>query len=404
MNINDTTKDFIQAYCQEDIKTLALRYGSGKCESDGDGLNLPFALDQIAGWQTARRKLPSWAEREGIVYPPHINMEQCSSEETARYKASVAGSGDLLIDLTGGFGVDFSFISRGFKQAVYVEQNERLCAIAQTNFRALSLDNVEVVCRDAASFLDNVSTERSNTLIYLDPSRRDSHGRKVYGMEDCSPDVVAMKDMLLEKAGRVMVKLSPMLDWHAAVKAFGGNCSEVHIVSVDNECKELLLVLTSEKQEKVRLVCVNGSDRIFTAEVEVGKKEKPSLLPDVGCTLPGCYLYVPNASIMKGGAYGGLTREFPILMLATNSHLFVSPLDIGDFPGRKFCVKAYTTMNKRELRRNLSGISSANISVRNFPLSADELRKRLKLKDGGEVYLFATTVKRKRLIFITEKA
>lgn len=404
MNISDATINFIKAHRQEDINMLALRYGNAKGQLSDKELDLPFALDQIAGWQTARIKLPAWAATEGIIYPPHINMEQCSSEETARYKASLLGGGSLLIDLTGGFGVDFSFMSRGFKHAIYVEQNERLCAITQQNFHLLSLENVEVVCDDAVSFLENISTDNAKTVIYLDPSRRDVHGRKVYGIEDCTPDVITLKEKLLEKAEMVMIKLSPMLDWHAAVKAFGGNCHEVHIVSVDNECKELLLILRAETCEKVRLVCVNSGDSIFKSVVDIYNNDAPQLLPDVGNIVPGSYLYVPNASIMKGGIYGSLTVKFPISMIGTNSHLFISTIDIDNFPGRKFLVRTVTTMNKRELKQKLSNIDRANISVRNFPLSVAELRKRLKLKDGGEVYLFATTIGKQHIMLVTQRA
>lgn len=428
MDINVATKDFIRAHRQDEVRSLALRYAGLR----GD-INLPFALDQIAGWQTARKKLPMWAATEGIIYPPHLSMEQCSSEKTARYKSRLAGS--TLIDLTGGFGVDLSFMSRSFSHAVYVERNERLCAIAEHNFKALGLKNAEVVCGDAVEYLHsmvlpsrqytqtdgNPKSHSSNlipqTVIYLDPARRDANGHKVYGIEDCTPDVLALKDELLDKADTVMIKLSPMLDWHAATKAFGECCREVHILSVDNECKELLLVLRNNKQHGL-LYCVDDGQTFVVGLDDVSERDK--LCPYEECKthgndislftsqgqdspLTGFFLYVPNASIMKAGVFSILTERFPVRMADKNSHLFISDKYIDDFPGRKFMIRATTSLNKHELKEKLGGIERANISVRNFPLSAVGLRKRLKLKDGGSIFLFATTMGGKHIILITEK-
>lgn len=394
-DFSESTIKFVREHRNDDVRQLALRFANRLNE---DGLNLDLALNQISGWQTARKKLPSWAANDDIIFPPHLNMEQCSSEKTARYKARLCGSGSL-IDLTGGFGVDFSFMSRCFGHAVYVERDERLCAIAKHNFHALGLRNVEVVCGDGVEYLHSINRTGSQTTIYLDPARRDIHGRKVYGIEDCTPDVLQLKDELLSKADRVMIKLSPMLDWHAAVKAFGDCCKEVHIVSVGNECKELLLMLESQQPDisynnaPIKVVCVNDEE-IFAVSSDIPRTIR---LSD---SIDAKYLYIPNASVMKAGIFAHLTDVFPLAMADRDSHVFLSNEDINGFPGRKFNIIATTTMNKKELKQKLAGIGRANISVRNFPLSAEALRQRLKIKDGGDIYLFATTVCGKYIIYI----
>ena len=229
---------------------MALR-GSKNPEVD-----LAFALDQIAGRQKAKVKLPSWAAIDGIVYPPHLSMEQCSSEHTAKYKASIAGEGALVVDLTAGFGVDLAFISKGFERAVHIERQPQLCAISSENYERLGLHHIEVVCGDGIDYLHHLDHA---DLIYLDPARRDEHGSRTYGIADCTPNVLEIRDELLSKAERVMIKLSPMLDWRKAVEELG-NVSEVHIVSVENECKELLILVEcggSKAEGDYSVHCVN---------------------------------------------------------------------------------------------------------------------------------------------------
>ena len=381
--MNQATKDYIKKHAEEDVRQLALR---GTKDSEVD---LTFALEQIAGRQKAKTKIPSWAETEGIIYPSHLSMEQCSSEQTARYKASIAGEGALVVDLTAGFGVDLAYISQGFKKAVHVEQQPQLCAISSENYKVLGLNHVEVVCGDCVDYLHQLDHA---DLIFLDPARRDEHGGRTYGIADCTPNVLEIRDELLENADRVMLKLSPMLDWRKAVEDIG-NVSEVHIVSVDNECKELLLMM--EKEEKsLKVVCVNN-ESVF----EVGtpmRMFRPPLTPS-NSNLGGerRYLFEPNASVMKAGCFDELQSRFPVMQLDKNSHLFVSDKDVGDFPGRRFIIERTTSMNKHDLKVALEDISKANITVRNFPMSVAELRKRLRLKEGGEVFIFATTVEGK---------
>ncbi len=379
--MNQATIDFIRVHAEADVRQLALQ-GTKNPE-----VNLTFALDQIAGRQKAKSKLPSWAAIDGMTYPPHLSMEQCSSEQTARYKASIAGKGALVVDLTAGFGVDLAFISQSFQQAVHIEQQAPLCAISSENYKLLGLNHIEVVCADGVDYLHQLDHA---DLIFLDPARRDDHGARTYGIADCTPNVLELRDELLQKADRVMLKLSPMLDWRKAVEDLG-NVNEVHIISVDNECKELLLILSKE-EKPLKLFCINNG-QVF--EGDQGDWFNERSIAEIRVPVPmssQTYLFEPNASIMKAGCFALLEQRYNVSQLDKNSHLFVSDSDISDFPGRRFIIEKTTSMNKRELKAALDGINRANITVRNFPLSVAELRKRLKLKDGGDHYLFATTV------------
>ena len=381
IEMNQATIDFIRKHAEADVRQLALQ-GTKNPEVD-----LTFALDQIAGRQKAKTKLPTWATIDGIIYPPHLSMEQCSSEQTARYKASLAGKGALMVDLTAGFGVDMAFMSQGFQKAVHVEQQMPLCAISSENFKLLGLNHIEVVCADGIEYLHQLNHA---DLIFLDPARRDDHGARTYGIADCTPNVLELHDELLQKADRIMIKLSPMLDWRKAVEDLG-NVNEVHIVSVDNECKELLLILSKDKKP-LKLFCVNNN-QVF--EGDQGDWLNDSSAAEIRVPVPlisQAYLFEPNASIMKAGCFTLLEQRFKVSQLDKNSHLFVSDRDISDFPGRRFSIEKTTSMNKRELKAALAGIDKANITVRNFPLSVAELRKRMKLKEGGDLYLFATTI------------
>ncbi len=408
MRITDETADFVRSHRLDDVRTLALKgNANGK-------VDLAFALNQIQGWQTARQKLPSWAAADGIVYPPHLNMEQCSSEATARYKSECLASRlDLsqatLIDLTGGFGVDFSIMSRSFAKAIYVERNAELAEVARHNFGVLSLSNVTAVCADATEFLHSLpqkTGEEPLTVVYLDPARRDGNGKKVFRIEDCSPDIMGMRDELLSRADVVMIKFSPMLDWHMAlsqldhdVPAWLGDINhEVHVVSTRNECKELVMVMSRARGKKMptTIVCSNDGQR-FLAPCS---PSKPTLWQGDAADVEGKCLLVPNASIMKAGVFGEVSREYGISMLGHDSHLYISDDDLPQFPGRRFKIERVSTMNKKDLRKALEGMSQANVSARNFPLSTDALRKRLRLKDGGDTYLFATTVGAKHLVFV----
>ena len=509
-----TTADFIQEYREKDTRQLALQ------SARFPDVDMPYALDQIKGWQTARRKLPTWAACDGIVYPPHLSMEQCSSEPTAQYKLNLAmewscriessefrvesseegvesselrvenserevessefrvenSEGEVnnfssgqpatlnsqlstlnsqpatlnsqlstlnchassMTDLTGGFGVDFSFTSCAFASATYVERNAQLCHMVEHNLPLLGIDNAKVVCADAVDYL---STLDMQTMIFLDPARRDQHGAKTVMLADCTPDVVQLLPQLLKKSRFTMLKLSPMLDWHKAVEDLQGAVREVHIVSVGGECKELLLVLSEEIESELKVFCADleagggsgeaglsgGSSSSSSSSCSSFSSEPsspshpstPSLSASLFVYAPGAsrpapnsklktqnskFLHEPNASIMKAGCFDELAAAYGVSPVSRNSHLFLSAEPVDGFPGRSFSIERVTTLNKRELRQALAGIEKANIATRNFPLSVAELRKRLKLKDGGDVYIFATTTAEdEHLLLISHK-
>ena len=436
--MNQATQDFIRQHLDDDVRQLAF-LGSKYPEVD-----MPFALDQIRGRKMARVKLPRWASLEGIIYPPHISMEQCSSESTALYKAELAArllglpassSGTEMkaeneiefVDLTGGFGVDFSYIAaRLGVKSMYVERQAHLCEAAKENFGRLGLknaivkngDGIEVLHsfhpkkKDAASADDSLGitydqprsllkTNLGLKIIFIDPARRDDAGNKVVSLKDCTPDVTVLQEEMLSKADYVIIKLSPMLDWHRAISELS-HVREVHIISVNNECKELLLVLSARNMgENLRIYCINDAQSFVCDELDM----ESSQVKIASSTLEEMqYLYEPNASLMKAGCFGVLSGRYDARMLSKNSHLFVSQAPIEAFPGRSFRIIAVSSFNKKELKRHLSGITKANIATRNFPLSVAELRKRLKLKDGGETYIFATTLSdESHVLMITEK-
>ena len=467
-----TTAEFIQEYREKDTRQLALQ------SARFPDVDMSYALDQIKGWQTARRKLPTWAACDGIVYPPHLSMEQCSSEPTAQYKLNLAmewarrvESSELRVesleggvdnsseqpatlnsqlstlnchassmtDLTGGFGVDFSFTSCAFASATYVERNAQLCSMVEHNLPLLGIDNAKVVCADAVDYL---STLDMQTMIFLDPARRDQHGAKTVMLADCTPDVVQLLPQLLKKSRFTMLKLSPMLDWHKAVEDLQGTVREVHIVSVGGECKELLLVLSEEMESELKVFCADleagGSGEAGLSGGSSGSScsslsSEPSFhrtpsspsapsspshaslfvyAPSASSPAPNSklktqnskFLHEPNASIMKAGCFDELAAAYGVSPVSRNSHLFLSAEPVDGFPGRSFSIERVTTLNKRELRQALAGIEKANIATRNFPLSVAELRKRLKLKDGGDVYIFATTTAEdEHLLLISHK-
>lgn len=385
-----TTAEFIREYRERDIRQLALQ------ANRFPDVDMPYALDQIQGWQIARRKLPKWAACDGVIFPPHLSMEQCSSEPTAQYKLNLAmewaervGHASSMTDLTGGFGVDFSFTSCAFAAATYVERNEQLCHIVEHNLPLLGLNNATVVCADAVEYL---STVEPQTMLFLDPARRDEHGAKTVMLADCTPNVVQLLPQLLEKSRFTMLKLSPMLDWHKAVDDLQGTVREVHIVSVGGECKELLLVLSTMVESELKVYCADLSTASDTSSLFV--YTPGSSAPVVNSKLKtqnSKFVHEPNASIMKAGCFDELAAAYGVSPVSRNSHLFLSDEPVDGFPGRSFVVERVTTMNKGELRKALAGIAKANIATRNFPLTVAELRKRLKIKDGGDVYIFATT-------------
>lgn len=307
-----------------------------------------------------------------------------------------------MTDLTGGFGVDFSFTSCAFAAATYVERNEQLCHIVEHNLPLLGLNNATVVCADAVEYL---STVEPQTMLFLDPARRDEHGAKTVMLADCTPDVVQLLPQLLEKSRFTMLKLSPMLDWHKAVDDLQGTVREVHIVSVGGECKELLLVLSTVVESELKVYCADLSTDSDTSSLFVYTPDSSAPVANSKLkTQNSKFVHEPNASIMKAGCFDELAAAYGVSPVSRNSHLFLSDEPVEGFPGRSFVVERVTTMNKSELRKALAGIAKANIATRNFPLSVAELRKRLKIKDGGDVYIFATTTAEgEHLLLISRK-
>ena len=380
MQISLETIRFIEENRKADVRSLALQ------AKKYPEVDMAMAVVQIAGRQIAEAKIPSWYRVEGLLYPKHLSMEQCSSEATALYKMGLV-EGETFADLTGGFGIDCSFLSRKFKQADYVERQAELCELAGHNFPLLGL-NIVVHNEDGVDYLKRMQPV---DCLYLDPARLDGHGGKTVAISDCEPDVSALEELLVEKAKTVMVKLSPMLDLSLALKSLK-HVQEVHIVSVNNECKELLLLLRkSAVSSEIQIHCeqiVNSCEHqhyAFTLS-----EEHTSECPLAEAV--GAYLYEPNASILKAGAYRSLTQAYPVEKLHASSHLYTSAHFIEDFPGRRFKVEAVSGFGKKELKEFMQGMEKANLTIRNFPSSVAELRKRLKLKEGGEDYLFATTL------------
>ena len=385
-------QDFIRQHLCDDVQELLL------AAHRFPGINMAEAVQQISGWQTARQKLPLWAATEGILYPARISMEQCSSQLTAEYKASIISSGESMTDLTAGFGVDAAIMSRKFKHLQCVERDEPLCTLLQNNLPLLTEAAVEVSCGEAELTLGTLPHQ---DLIYLDPARRNRHGNRVVEICECTPDLLLLERQLLEKADTVLVKLSPMLN-PITISQQLLSVSEVHIVSVDNECKEILARM-QKNAAGVQFTSVNLKTKGAAEQLTYTLESEQQTVCSYAETL-GQYLYEPNASLMKAGCFRTISAAYGIDKLHPNSHLYTSNGHLGQFPGRTFRVIGASSLNKKEAKHLLAGISQANITVRNFPLSAPELRKRLKLADGGDHYIFATTMNDgKKCIILAQK-
>lgn len=379
MVLSDEMVDFVSIHKDDDVNKLVLQ------SSRYPDIDIQMAASQISARQMAAKKIPLWNENSKVVFPPHLSMEQCSSQQTALYKASIF-SGESFVDLTSGLGVDLFFISRNFKFADYVERQELLCDIAANNMKILGADNVEIHNTDAIEFLKQMPHV---DLIMIDPARRSRSGGKTVMISDCEPDIIGIEELLVDKGDKVMVKLSPMLDITIALKELK-HITSIHVVSVNNECKELLLILERNSANKsVEINCVNISNKTdkfsFTMESE-------SSATFIIAEKMGAYLYEPNASIMKGGGYKTLTKKFEVKKLSVNTHLYTSDELVDSFPGRKFKIEGISSFSGKEVKALLKGIDKANLTIRNFPSSVNDLRKKLKLKEGGDMYLFATTI------------
>ena len=395
MTLNEDTLLFIREHRQDDVRSLALQ------ARKYPAVDMPAAITQIAGWQVAKEKVPSWAAKEELLYPVHLSLEQCSSEITARYKAEIitkAGSHHNFTDLTGGFGIDCAFLSSCFQQATYVERQEALCEIATHNFPLLGLQHISVCHEDSVLHLQKMQPV---DWIFIDPARRDGHGGKTVAISDCEPNVSALEELLLQKAKHVLIKLSPMLDLTLAVNDLK-HVQEAHIISVNNECKELLLVLGQDKcisTENIPIHCINLTHSQGQQSLTFTRQQEK----DCACSYTPvlkAYLYEPNASILKAGAFRSLSSIYKVEKLHPNSHLYTSDEYIADFPGRKFRIAGSCSFNKKEIKEMLGAEKKANLTVRNFPSTVAELRKRLKLAEGGDTYLFATTLTDEKKVLV----
>ena len=410
-----TNEEYIREHREEDVRRLALA-------RTPEGVDLKWCLQQIEGWQMARRKLPTWAATEGLWYPARLSMEQCSSEETAKYKRSIIerlipeSERTSMPDLTGGLGVDFSHLASLFHESTYVEILPELCQLAEHNMPLLGIKKTTFKIQNSCPTLlrkrpkgraQNYSsplkgeTERVFQLIYLDPARRDGAGRKTVSIRDCTPNLLEMQDELLANAQWVMVKLSPMLDITQAMRELHG-IREVHVVSVQGECKELLMVMQTspyplprkghERKDEVTIHCVNlGTDE---EHVEIRSSILQSVVPNnlQSSILNFQFLYEPNASILKAGVCDALTERYPVEKLHPRSNLFVSEQLIAHFPGRRFRIKGVSDFGKKNLKALIGDLDKANLTLRNFPSTTEKLRRQLHLAEGGDTYLFATTL------------
>jgi len=386
--MNKETLQFIVDNIDADIHQLALQ------SSRFPLVDMPLAIRQINGKQKIKLKIPLFFNIENILYPAQLSLEQSSSQSTAYYKSTLC-EGNTLVDLTGGFGIDCYFMSENFSQVTYVERHAELCEIALHNFKALGRKNIEVIHADSEKQLAEM---QQVDWIFIDPARRSETGKKVAILSDCEPDVSALAPLLLEKARKVMIKLSPMLDITAAVRELP-TTAEIYIISVENECKEVLLILNQSTDNKKKISSINISKNKADQVFELNADDEANA--SVGYTSEiSTYLYEPNAAVMKSGAFKSVGSRFGMSKLHTNTHLYTSVNLIPDFPGRIFEVHKIWGSGKKELKELATTAPKANISTRNYPLPVDELRKKLKIKEGGEVYLFACTLNNEQKVIV----
>ena len=389
-HINTPTLQYISTHADDDVSHLALH------PSKDPNVDKVVALQQIAGRQKAKEKLPEWYATEGIRYPKKVSMEQCSSSQTAEYKASLV-EGESFADFSGGFGVDTAAFAHKFTKGYYVEPQLELCELFQHNCKVLDINNVDII---NGTMEDNLASIEHVNMIYLDPSRRDTHGRRVVSLADCTPNLLEWKSALLEHCNTLMVKMSPMIDIFQTLRDLPETCA-VHVVAVEGECKEVLFLLSHE--EAMHCVLTMGTNATNTkimavdinkttpTRVETTLETERTTLPQIATEL-GTFLYEPNAAVMKAGIFNALSEQFQIAKLAKNTNLFTSNELHENFPGRVFTIEAVHEFHPRKTAKELSHLESASIAVRNFPLTAEELRKTLKIKDGNTCYLFGCTL------------
>ena len=382
--LHSEVQKFIRNY-SEDTAVLAFKGSPFK------NCTVQELIIQIEGFRKTKKKLPNWHQTEAIYYPPKLNIEQTSSEVTASYKASLV-SGSSLADITAGLGVDSYHFAQKFDTVHYFELNETLAALAAHNFSKLGAANISCNAVDGMSAIMN----QHYNVIYIDPARRHSAKGKVFFLSDCEPNVVGKIDAILNQCDTLLIKTSPMLDISVGLSELK-NVLEIHVVAVDNEVKELLWLLEKKETTTIAIKTVNiAKGQIQSYNCLHGEKTLPSY------ALPQQYLYEPNAAIMKAGAFTSISEAFSVQKLHINSHLYSSN-ELVAFPGRRFKIDQTVPYHKNEMKKHLTGIK-ANTATRNFPQTVDALRKKWKIKDGGEVYLFFTTnMDNERIVLICSK-
>lgn len=367
-------QDYIEANIRKDISKLAFQ------KNPFPEIDFAVLLNQIAAKSKAEQKLPTWYATKNIVYPAKLSIEQTSSEETASYKAEIV-SGKSLIDLTGGFGVDSYYFSKKIESVVHCEMNAELSEIADHNFKLLAAENIECFAGDSSEILQKLN--RKFDWIYVDPSRRSDAKGKVFLLKDCLPNVTELQDFYFGYSDNLLIKTAPILDIAAGLTELT-NVRAIHIIAVENEVKELLWEISKE---------YNGSTKVITLNTTKEKTEKLDFIlgesENAFYGLPKKYLYEPNSSIMKSGFFETVSAKFQLDKLHPHSHLYTSD-KLLDFPGRVFQIDEVIKYGKAEMKQSLQN-KKANITVRNFPETVENIRKKWKISDGGNLYCFFTT-------------
>ena len=365
------------------------------------GIPTSIIASQLIGRGKAKNKLPSWYKARGIIYPPSINLEQCSSEATASYKLyiikNLIGESQLLaVDLTGGFGVDSFFLSKAFNTVHYVEPNDELLKIAEHNHLILGVNNITYQHKTAEAFLE--TTQEKFSFAFIDPSRRDDL-RKVFKLSDCVPDIVSIQDKILSLSSHLLIKASPLLDIHQALRELN-HVKKVFIVSVGNECKELLFLAVQSYLGKVEIEAVdlNSQGDLKSSFVFSLDEEKEADSPK---SKPLKFLYEPNASILKAGAFKLVSKKYAVGKLSANTHLYTSGNLIADFPGKVLQIEELNPDSKK-IKSVLPG-GLANVITRNYPLKAEQLKKKFNLKDGGDKYLIGFSSDKKKFLAVCSR-
>lgn len=373
--LNTEVQDFINANLNEDISKLLL---NGISFSEIETKDI---IKQIEAKKRSKKKLPTWFNSKNIYFPNKLNIEQTSSEVTANYKANLV-SGNSLIDLTGGFGVDAYYFSKRIKNVIHCEINKSLSEIVKHNYKTLNINTIECLNENGIEALKHI--DRPFDWIYIDPSRRDDTKKKVFLLSECIPNIKTFQGLFLKYANNVMIKTSPLLDIKATLNDLK-QIKELHVIALDNEVKELLWVLERDCKTEFIIKTVNLTKQ-SKQEFEFSFENESNEIAEY--TGPIAYLYEPNAAILKAGAFNSVSTQLNIPKLHKHSHLYTSNTLI-DFPGRRFKIEKNIPFNKKIFAKEK--ISKANVTTRNFPISVGEIRKKLKIKDGGDIYLFFTT-------------